>query len=751
MEKLLLLLLLFTIGSDSCRRDNSAVESQERLCAAPCTRQQTCRSKDKQCVCDGPCGFVCVAKALKCPPLTPLDNGFVEISNDSFGGNAVYGCQEGYDLQGNYHRTCRGDSLWSESSPECILKPFCLPDNIYRSQGMLLEKSLKAKYFDGESVYFICGREYVLIAQRGYGEIACKNQTWNGKNSTCEPKLCQLPYLPPYAQWTKKFTLYVKNSEVVQLSCIDGYELIGSETITCNKGTWFYPRGAPHCHNVNFEDEVLPATVKPVYKEEEGINSDSSTVASDIVTSEPLRVEDIDDWYDSENFLTSGNNEIIDNEGCNSPHYPNITVSFRESTLTVDEHWFPEGTKLTFRCVDSTRFKFYGDPSQHCSDGHWAGNIPECKQLNATNSFSPPVITYKSDGEFKITGDGTIELPVGSTLQLNCFLLTAKGNLVWSYPNKESTISDESWSQQHKNLTLLIRNMNEDDSGKYSCTSRIGRMQFLSVRVDRHFTLTPEGFSLEVADSYACEFKHPPNVIAWHEGAELKYFTVLPENSVVTMRCLQPSMYAFRGDKQITCHNGEWQTDEFYCERLSRNSEILPPPVNVISSPQDHTVTEDGVLVARKGTTVILDCLWVYPEPGEGWYYPSWFHSSPHGDIELPAEIVQHGIDGSGTHHYSYRISVVAAEEAKLPVTYTCMTPAGLQNQIRIITSDYCLWESLTIPPVIQLNASSIKTVYLVGEKVNVIGCIKGVLLGADFYQCLPNGRWSVLLHRCYF
>ena len=57
---------------------------------------------------------------IDCGQLPPPRNGRVILSGTDFGSEAVYGCQDGFNLVGFELRTCQADGTWSGEAPRCV-------------------------------------------------------------------------------------------------------------------------------------------------------------------------------------------------------------------------------------------------------------------------------------------------------------------------------------------------------------------------------------------------------------------------------------------------------------------------------------------------------------------------------------------------------------------------------------------------------------------------------------------------------
>ena len=59
---------------------------------------------------------------VDCESLPHPTNGFVAFSSTIFNSVATYGCQQGYQLEGETQRTCLASSQWSGAQPSCSSK-----------------------------------------------------------------------------------------------------------------------------------------------------------------------------------------------------------------------------------------------------------------------------------------------------------------------------------------------------------------------------------------------------------------------------------------------------------------------------------------------------------------------------------------------------------------------------------------------------------------------------------------------------
>ncbi|KAL9971680.1 hypothetical protein ACROYT_G017878 [Oculina patagonica] len=101
--------------SCTCEKTN---KEAFRYCRKQCNPDLGC-SRDRQCVCDGDCGYSCVSKVADCGKPFVLQNGRDEYSSTTFLSTFRYRCNKPYTLLGSKIRTCRGIRRWDGTEPSC--------------------------------------------------------------------------------------------------------------------------------------------------------------------------------------------------------------------------------------------------------------------------------------------------------------------------------------------------------------------------------------------------------------------------------------------------------------------------------------------------------------------------------------------------------------------------------------------------------------------------------------------------------
>ncbi|KAL8561202.1 hypothetical protein ACOMHN_029273 [Nucella lapillus] len=235
-----------------------------RKCAKRCEREADCKSKKKQCECDGVCGRSCVNLNLRCLPVpSPIANGKVDILPfNRFGAVARYTCQEGYTLVGLPARVCQGDETWNGDEPRCELNHKFLADKTHLCSSPPLvhhahhtgSQQEGSSYELGSFLRYKCNSGYIPRKNSVDRAWCVGGGIWVGPNMTCVTRAvcCTTPTVyPPGATAAAgcEPPPPIANGSVVTLSggvgseaeyrCDPGFFLIGESTRHCLKdGKW---------------------------------------------------------------------------------------------------------------------------------------------------------------------------------------------------------------------------------------------------------------------------------------------------------------------------------------------------------------------------------------------------------------------------------------------------------------------------------------------------------------------------------
>jgi CUB/sushi domain-containing protein len=180
-------------------------------------------------------GSMPTCSAGSCGALAAPTNGTVSAPTTTVGATATYSCNSGFVLSGAATRTCRSDDTWSGSAPTCVAGTCAVPTA--PANGSVSAPTLTV----GSTATFSCNAGFNLTGSSS--ETCQSNGTWSGSTPTCVPRDCGAPSSPPNGSVAAPTTT---TGSAATYSCNAGYALSGSATRTCQTdGTW--SGAAPTC------------------------------------------------------------------------------------------------------------------------------------------------------------------------------------------------------------------------------------------------------------------------------------------------------------------------------------------------------------------------------------------------------------------------------------------------------------------------------------------------------------------------
>ncbi|XP_060568314.1 CUB and sushi domain-containing protein 1-like [Ruditapes philippinarum] len=159
-----------------------------------------------------------------CGDPTPT-SGFSNHTSTTYQSTADITCDTGYDLQGSSFITCQSNGAWSET-------PFCQAHDcgsIILTDGSV---STPGGRTYGQTASLTCNTGYTL---NGPSVVECLADGWND-TSTCDSVVCSNPAPPNGVSDAPSGFMY---NELALISCDTGYTLSGDTLILCQaNGTW---------------------------------------------------------------------------------------------------------------------------------------------------------------------------------------------------------------------------------------------------------------------------------------------------------------------------------------------------------------------------------------------------------------------------------------------------------------------------------------------------------------------------------
>ncbi|EDW47076.1 GM20616 [Drosophila sechellia] len=166
-----------------------------------------------------------------------------------------------------------------------------------------------------------------------------------------------------------------------------------------------------------------------------------------------------------------------------------LLLSYRN--ISVNVGWdLPHGHSLQARCQELGIYKLLGESRVLCSNGLWAPRMPSCVPTTVLTNYSEdsaPSIRIKIfNGSHSFEPSGVMAVPPHSTVLMDCMYPRVRGTPEWSWTSWYMQYST-GWSpaQEEKAVRyrLSIKNIENNDSGTFTCTSPRGLTNSIAVVV----------------------------------------------------------------------------------------------------------------------------------------------------------------------------------------------------------------------------------------------------------------------------
>ncbi|XP_071559767.1 locomotion-related protein Hikaru genki isoform X2 [Temnothorax nylanderi] len=228
-----------------------------------------------------------------------------------------------------------------------------------------------------------------------------------------------------------------------------------------------------------------------------------------------------------------------------------------------------------------------------------------------------------------------------------------------------------------------------------------------------------------------------PFLIVTYKHLTISVDTIgVPHNERLMVRCREIGKYKFIGDSLLHCRDGAWDGKTPYCEpttAISNYTEDVPPTIVFGLPAGSAAVDPTGALAVYPGSILHLECLFARNLGNPEWTWTSTFRRYLTGWAIAARE-----------RDWKYRLSIYYAKPQDSGM-YTCTTPKGFNNSIRVRVIDVqCPVLEVPEPPLISRVEGS-----RMGHSA-VFECPEGYRLeGAPSITCQYNGKWSTEVPHC--
>lgn len=525
--------------------------------------------------------------AIHCDPPQPIDNGFVEGADHSYGSMIIYSCFPGFQMAGHAMHTCE-ESGWSSSIPTCVPIDCGLPPEIdfgdytklkdgqgyFDQEEDMMEvpyltppphhyleamaktwenstpATLSTSFLHGTMVSYTCSPGYELL---GNPVLICQEDgTWNSSAPSCISIECDLPVAPEHG------FLHVTETTMgsaVQYSCKPGHVLVGSDIRLCLQNKE-WSGASPHCEAI--------ACKRPSPVTNGSIKGNNYTYLS-------VLYYECDPGYVlngterrtcQENKNWDGNEPVCIPVDCRSP------PSLANGQVRGDEYTFQK--EVEYNC--NVGFLLKGARSRVClANGSWSGTTPICVPVNCATP--PPVENGVMDG---------LEYGFGKEVVFRC----QEGYVLHGAP-KLTCQSDGNWDAEFPLCKPVNCGPPEDLSHGFPNGFSFyhgGHIQYQCL----------SGYKLHGSPSRRCLSNgswsgSPPScqpcrcITPVIQGGTVNR-TDLGCGKTAQLQCFKG--FKLLGPSEITCEaNGQWSSDFPRCEHMSCGS--LPTIPNAFISESD--------------------------------------------------------------------------------------------------------------------------------------------------------------------
>ncbi|XP_074100679.1 locomotion-related protein hikaru genki [Cotesia typhae] len=228
---------------------------------------------------------------------------------------------------------------------------------------------------------------------------------------------------------------------------------------------------------------------------------------------------------------------------------------------------------------------------------------------------------------------------------------------------------------------------------------------------------------------------HPFLIITYKNITIAADKITIPHSERVIVRCRELGRYKLVGDPFLQCRNGEWNNKPPSClptTSISNYSENAPPTILFGLPTGSAAIEPSGALAVFPGSILHLECLFARQLGNPEWTWTSTFRQYLTGWAIAASE-----------KDWKYRLSIYYVKNQDSGV-YTCSTPKGFTNSIRIHVIDlHCPTLTVASPMISRIQGTRM------GHKAE-FECPDGYRLeGSQRLNCQYNGRWSSEVPHC--
>uniref|UniRef100_A0A8C5JN33 Sushi domain-containing protein n=1 Tax=Junco hyemalis TaxID=40217 RepID=A0A8C5JN33_JUNHY len=334
----------------------------------------------------------CTARKCKYPG--PLENGYFDARDLTFGSKLTFRCNEGYRLIGKEEISCdikNGGVDWSGTLPYCEIIPCEPPPKIANG-----EYEERGSYVYQSSVTYRCldvPKDSDPFSLIGSDTIYCtsdahSNGVWSGPPPECRVVKCEDPRVENGRKMSG-FGLPYRYKDSVVFECNQGYFMVGAQVITCEANNiWVPPQ--PTCEKLTPEMCLAPKIpngalipAKGAYAKGEAVQIRCNAGCSfpDGSAEVTVTCQEQSSW------------SALQHCSCESEGSGSTPVISHGRVTEGEKPSYSVGDFITIECYPG--YTLHGEARiQYIGNNQWVPAVPTCQLSESEGSGSTPVISY---------------------------------------------------------------------------------------------------------------------------------------------------------------------------------------------------------------------------------------------------------------------------------------------------------------------------------------------------------------------